>query len=164
MITYTKSLFKCHGKLPFWRKNHIEFEKVAISIEMGLKKLQEKNSFLCSTSICNVKNQNTKFFLNALVVACIFTYLFRYLFTFSQMPLFGCWEWTHQWYHKVKIYPKNAQSHLTWPFFIIVILGLLKSYVTCKRYTENIISTQNWVGKIDDSVCVMSNTMGFSKG
>ena len=86
------------------------------------------------------------------MVACIFTYLFRYLFTFSQMPLFGCWEWTHQWYHKVKIYPKNAQSHLTWPFFIIVILGLLKSYVTSKRYTENIISTQNWVGKIDDSV------------
>ena len=94
----------------------------------------------------------------------LYIYLFRYLFTFSQMPLFGFWEWTHQWYHKVKIYPKNAQSHLTWPFFIIVILGLLKSYVTCKRYTENIISTQNWVGKIDDSVCVMSNTMGFSKG
>ena len=37
-------------------KNYIEFEKVAISIEMGLKKIARKNSFLCSTSICNVKN------------------------------------------------------------------------------------------------------------
>ena len=79
------------------------------------------------------------------------------------MPLFGCWGVDTPMISQSQNLPKKCSKSPDMTILHHCYTRIIEKLRNLQKiHREHHLNSKNWVGKIDDSVCVMSNTMGFS--